>query len=218
MKIACLMLLCIGVPDITVEVKVKGNVAALRADTEGKSVVWVPKSDGLTNPFPDDFFVSPKVTAFTGAAGTYRVLAITSIKDEVKYTEVTFTIEGPPVPPPPPLPPDSLPARVKDAYAKDPNPAAAKSERAAKLVGLYTVAIKVADDQTLVTVADLTRELVAAKAGMGIGDDDILREVRMLFAQETSSVLGPSMSMTPFNRDAAKILFARFVNALKKAG
>lgn len=213
MKIALLLSLFLAA-DITVEVKVKGNVATLVAETDGKTVLWIPKSEGLTPAIPPEY-LAPKVAALTGTPGTYKVLAITSIKDEPKVTEITFTLEGPPQPPQPPLPPDPLVQKVKDAYARDPAPLAAKSERAAKLVGLYTVAVKVADDQTILTVADMLKELNSAKTIMGIPDDDVLREIRLMFSQEIVNAIGPP-SVTPLNREAAKVVFTRLANALKK--
>ncbi len=199
---------------LTVEATVKGNVAALKATTEGKNVLFIPLSPGLSPAIPDTFLM-PKTAIYTGAPGSYHILAITSIKDELTQKEIVFTLEGPPAPPVPPLPPDPLPAKVKDAYTRDTSPAAAKSERAAKLVGLYTAAIKVADDQSLLTVADFTKDVTAVRDSM-FPADDVLREVRVLLAQEMAAAIGPSTSTSPLNRDAAKVVCTRIANALKK--
>lgn len=118
--ISCLLLLF--AQDLKVPAEVRGEVAAfvtIVAETEGKSVKFVPLDSGLSV-FPQGLLSNPKATVVASArAGSYRVLAYTARGDIPSDPQITTVVIGQAPAPPDPKPPVPPPP-APDDVTKDP--------------------------------------------------------------------------------------------------
>lgn len=116
------LLLLVFSQDLKVPAEVRGEVASfvtIVAETEGKSVKFVPLDGGLSV-FPQGLLSNPKVTVVTSArAGSYRVLAYSAKGDVPSDPAITTVIIGVAPVPPGPVPPQP-PAPVPDDITRDP--------------------------------------------------------------------------------------------------
>jgi hypothetical protein len=204
--------------DLTIDAKVQNGVAILTAQTEAKTVVWIPVV-GLTPLVPAELLKDSKTLIVAGKGGPFRVVAIAAPSaDKPVYAEATFTFSTPeppapyvpPVPPPPPVPADELPRKLKDAYAADSSPG--KRGQLINLTAIYsTMAEHAEKDASITTSRTLLDVLTKVKSGMLA--DGILLDLRRIVSAEIASTLGPP-SDAPLDRARAFAMFQRIVRAL----
>lgn len=111
--------------DLKVPAEVKGEVASfvtIVAETEGKSVKFVPLDGGLSV-FPQGLLSNPKATVVTSAfPGTYRLLAYTAKDGVPSDPQFTRVIIGQPGPAPQPVNPVNPPQPVNPVQPPSPAP------------------------------------------------------------------------------------------------
>lgn len=111
--------------DLKVPAEVRGEVASfvtIVAETEGKSVKFVPLDGGLSV-FPQGLLSNPKATVVTSAfPGTYRVLAYTAKDGLPSDPQFTKVIIGQPGPVPQPVNPVNPPQPVNPVQPPSPAP------------------------------------------------------------------------------------------------
>jgi hypothetical protein len=97
----------LAAPPVDVPKEVAGEPGAfvtVRAKTDGKVVRFVPLDPGL-NLFPPDLLADKKAAVFTApAAGRYRVLVYSSVKDDPTEPAVVTVVIGGAQPAPEPKP------------------------------------------------------------------------------------------------------------------
>lgn len=206
-------------PTLKVPAEVKAQpsmITELRAETNGKAVVWVALTPGLS--------VRPidggRTLLFSGPPGRYECLAYTALGD-VPGDPVRFVIvvgdapPGPgPNPKPPVPPPDALRAKLKAALDADAAPPELKREQAKDLAALYRAAAKLAGDSAVPTSGELLRRVRDA-AGTLIGPD-ALKEVRRFVGSELASLLPTDAALSDAQRASAAALFRKLASLLEE--
>jgi hypothetical protein len=194
----------------------RGGVVRVAAKTEGKTVVWLAKDDGLVIlPVGDKSVVINAPAA--ARAGTYRVLVITATADKPEVAEIIVTVTTPeppplpPVPPPPPLPLDELPKKLKAAYDAEAN--IGKRGQVINLYGIYSAIADAAEkDASITTSRALLSVLNKVAAGQLV--DGVLMDLRHTLSAETKTVLGPPSDL-PLDRARATTHFRRLAGAIE---
>lgn len=186
--------------------EIKGEVGAfvaVRAETEGKTVRFVPLTPGLSV-FPADLLADKKTTVVVAARpGRYSLLAYTAINGEPSEPCITVVIVGSPEPVPPPPPPgpgpgpgpgpappepDALTKRIREALAADPGTAAEKVKHALALSGFYDAMAKHVLSDQAATVGDLLGDYRAAIPA--VLPADAIPATRKMCGVEVASVCG----------------------------
>jgi hypothetical protein len=177
-------------PTIKLPAEVRGEPGdwiTVTAETNGKSVRWVPFAKELKLFPPGLLRESKTAVVVCNRPGRHRLLAYTAAGDEPSDPAiVVIVIEGP-VPPPPPEPPgptppgpsppgptppptppippgpvDPLTQRLQAALAGDPGTVADKAKYAAALSGFYAAMAKHVGEGSVATVGDLLSDYRAA--------------------------------------------------------
>jgi hypothetical protein len=188
-------------PAIKLPAEIKGEpgaFVAVRADTEGKTVRWVPLTPGL-HVFPADLLRDSKATVVSSIRpGKYQLLAYTAKDDEPSDPAITTIVIGtppdpgpnPPGPGPGPNPPepDTLTKRIREALASDPGTASEKAKHAAVLAGFYAAMAKHVQTDQAATVGDLLSDYRAAIPA--VLPDGVIPATRRLAGQEVANVCG----------------------------
>lgn len=197
-----------------------GRYIGLKAETEGEVVIWKALSEGID--FIDPIFApkDPKITGvIADAPGTYKVMAITAVKNKPYYAVVEVTFEGkeppkPPVPPVPPGPESDLGKKLKAAYESDASPKAVKDAQKILLAGLYSAMEVHAGKKEVLTTGKLLEDMRKTAAGMIM--PGALVECRKVISAEIARELGdvPTAALDPDLRPKAVALFARITKAL----
>lgn len=218
----CLLLLPGGLfaaPEIRVPERVRGEAGAflrVAATTEGKQVRWVALTPGLSV-FPADLLRDSRTTVVVALRpGSYRLLAITAVADELSEPAVCVVEVGSePAPPgPEPVPPDDALAReLARLYAADPGADRAAHVRA--LAAFYRQAARTVATAELRTAGDLYT--VLRQAATAVLPDDALVGVRRRIATELKGVLPtrPDAPLSETHRTAACALFGRLASLLE---
>lgn len=197
-----------------------GKLGKLVAETSAKTVKWVALTPGLSIEAVD----GGRTLYFTGAPGSYDLLAYVAVAGEPSDpVRVTVTIGEPPAPVPPPAPPaptppapvDPLKAKIAGAYIAATGTADQKKEWAKDLSALYGRFAKTTADPKVTTAAALKSKISAAASVM-VGDT-ALTEVRQVVAGELAQILGAptdDATLTPDQRTAAAALFVKLAGLL----
>jgi hypothetical protein len=206
-------------PTLKVPAEVKAQpamITELRAETNGKAVVWVVLTPGLS--------VRPidggRTLLFSGPPGRYECLAYTALGD-VPSDPVRFVIvlsdapPGPgPNPKPPDPPPDILRTKLKAALDSDATTPELKREQAKDLAALYRAAAKLSADSAVPTSGELLRRVRDA-AGTLIGPD-ALKEVRRVAGGELAALLPTDATLSDAQRVSSAALFRKLASLLEE--
>lgn len=196
-------------PSIKLPADVKvpaGKFGELKADTAGKNVKWVALTPGLDLRSCD----GGKTLLFTGAPGTYELLAYTAAGDVPSDPARCVVVIGSPEPLPPK--PDT---RLRDKYAE-----ALKLDQGEKpvlqLAFVYEEAARVAGDATVTT----TKELLARVRDVttGLLGADALFNLRVAVSEELLAVIGMTSDepITDAQRKRAAELWRQTAAILKE--
>lgn len=204
--------------------EVKGDVSTfitVKAETPGKVVKWKVIDPGLSL-FPQELLKDTKTAVFTsGKKGTYRVIAVTALGDDVsELVEVKVIVGGggpvpPPGPPDPPKPDTPLVKAFRAAYDSETSPT--KADDLDVLKALYTEAGK---EDFLNAIPDW-KSLYAAmdKSAKTLGINGKLLKVQALISQELQKQGIPSAASTA-KLDAAgrRLVVANFYTIAEALG
>jgi hypothetical protein len=208
-----------ALPTLKLPAEVKAQpatISELRADTNGKVVVWVVLTPGLSVRTVD----GGRVLLFTGPTGRYECLAYTALADVPSEPARCVIVIGDappgpgPNPKPPNPPPDVLRAKLKAAFDSDSADPAQKREQAKDLAALYRAAAKLAEDSAVPTSGELLRRVRDA-AGTLIGPD-ALKEVRRIVGGELAALLPTDAALTDTQRTTAAALFRKLAAILEE--
>ncbi len=206
-------------PTLKVPAEIKAQPATiteLRAETNGKVVVWVVLTPGLS--------VRPidggRVLLFSGPPGRYECFAYTALGDVPSDPARCVIVIGEappgpgPNPKPPDPPPDTLRTKLKAALDADAAPGEMKREQAKDLAALYRAAAKLAEDSAVPTSGELLRRVRDA-AGTLIGPD-ALKEVRRVVGGELAALLPTDAALTDTQRTSTAALFRKLASLLEE--
>jgi hypothetical protein len=199
------------------EVKAQpSTISELRADTNGKTVVWVVLTPGLSVRPVD----GGRTLLFTGPAGRYECIAYTALGDVPSDPARCVIVIGDvppnpgPNPKPPDPPPDVLRTKLKAAFTADGATPEAKREQVKDLAALYRAAAKLAEDSSVPTSGELLRRVRDA-AGTLIGPD-ALKEVRRVVGGELATLLPTDAALSDAQRTTTAALFRKFAAILEE--
>lgn len=190
------------------KIKVKGSsFITVSAETNGKSVKWVPLDSGLSI-LPPHLLKDNKTVVALAPKGVYRLLAITALADEVSEPAITVIYvdqDEDPVPPPPDNPPgpnDPLLDKLQAIYGADSD--SNKGKYRDGFAALYRQAAKlVAENKDLDTYGKFFDVLKEAATSMGInGKLPALQEV---ISNELKKVLAETRTAPIAEQDRKKI-------------
>jgi hypothetical protein len=183
------------------------EISEVRAETTGKTVVWVVLTPGLSVR-PID---SGKTLLFSGPAGRYELLSYTALGDVPSQpARVVVVIEGGD-PAPPPKPADGLKKKLEAALKTD---GAAKAD-VLQLAAIYREAAKGAADPEVSSSRELLSRVRKVSADL-IGPD-ALPTVRGTAAEELFGALGMTSDdpLTEAQRKRTAELFTRLAATLE---